>query len=307
MNRSTFLLLSLTVLFFLSAAQAETSTDDDPGTIFMYAFAGVNPLAGKSSNGLILDYLMERADRKSDPDADVLFDALAETTPRARFTPTLACIYRSEEGLCPEIEFLAENPLLSRSAHKDFYQELVDRGLSKAKLVVLTEQAFQGGYALHAGLHEISLWEKGFERELTILTSYDEPFNKASDASSRGLSEKDRKAVPKLGSKEARALWWHAGDPPRIERLTTEGLQVVTELLSLGYAFADGKTIDELEEELESRKRVRDLDFPEGKKCRLPLGLCKARVLQYDEERVIIASISQVQLNIGALRFENVY
>ncbi len=307
MKRSILSFVSVAIVSFQSAVGAEAKSDDNTDTVFMYAFAGVNPLAGKDSYGLILDYLMDRADRKSDPDADILFDELAKTTPTDRFTPTLACIFRSEDGSCPEIQFLAEDPFLSDSGRDSFHQELLGRGLSKARLIIFTEQAFQAGYAIHAQLHEISVTDEGFAREASVLTSFDKPFNKTTDAASRGLSVKDRRATPKLGSKEARALWWKSGEPPRIQRLTTEGLQSIVDLFTVGYALVEGKTADEVKENAKMYKRVRELDYPEGEKCRAHRSICNARALQFDGERVVIASISQRGMFIFYSRFESLY
>lgn len=283
--------LCLGALTLCPAAVAEVVEGIGPDVVFMYTFAGVSPLRGQGGNGILIDYLIERDHRKGDADATALFEELAKTTPMERFAPTLGCVYRLDNGACPSIVMIADNPLDTESGEEELLNELAARGLKKARLILVTEQAHMGGYHFGTGLHEISVIDGHVDTDISLITWHSEHFNKASDAASRGIDIRDRSAKPRLGSHEARALWWQSGDPPRVQRLVVEGVQRVSDTLTLGFPVVSGKTYKEIKAQLKSSVRVRDLDYLEGRKC--TAKVCRARVLYADEENVVYANASQ--------------
>lgn len=291
MSSATRMFGALAALTLCSPAVADVVEGNGSDVVFMYTFAGVSPLRGKGGNGILIDYLIERDHRKGDADAAALFEELAKTTPMERFAPTLGCVYRLDNGACPSIVMIADNPLDTESGEEELLRELAVRKLKRARLILVSEQAHKGGYHFGTGFHEISVVEGDVDIDMSLITWHSEAFNKASDAASRGIDTRDRSAKPRLGSPEARALWWQSGEPPLVQRLVVEGVQRVSETLSLGIPVVSGKTYQEIKAQLKSSVRVRDLDYLDGKKC--TAKVCSARVLYADEENVVHASASQ--------------
>ena len=293
MMKQVVVSLCLGALTLCSPALAEVAEGYGSDVVFLYTFAGVSPLRGEGGNGILIDYLIERDHRKGDADAAALFEELAKTTPMERFAPTLGCVYHLDNGACPRIVMIADNPLDTESGERELLKEMAARGLKRARLIVVTEQAHMGGYHFGTGLHEISLIEGDVDIDISLITWHSEAFSKASDATSRGIDIRDRSAKPRLGSHEARALWWQSGDPPRVQRLVVEGVQRVSNTLSLGFPMVSGKTYKEIKAQLKSSVRVRDLDYLKGQKCTAKRSICNARVLYADEENVVYANASQ--------------
>ena len=192
MIRSTLTIVGLIAFTLCGTAKSETVEANGTDILFMYTFAGVTPNRGKGGNGILIDYLIERDNRKGDADAAALFEELAKTTPTDRFAPTLGCIYRLDDGSCPQIVLIADNPFDTEAGKEELIQELSARGLNQATIVIVTEQAHMGGYHFGTGVHEISIAEGDIDKGISLITWHSEPFNRASDAASRGIDVRNR-------------------------------------------------------------------------------------------------------------------
>ena len=186
---------------------------------------------------------------------------------------------------CQPIIFLEDEPLTHLRGSDELTGVFRENGVSRTWVLHITEQAHQGGYNLGVSAADMELTPDGFQRHHSAVVMYRDLFSKAADAHSRGIDRNDRKADPKIGSKEARSLYWISGEPPRIESLVRQSPQGAADMLRYLLAFTEGRTYKQFKDKTAELPQLRDHAMFKESKCRAPAGICKMRVVDTTETR----------------------
>ncbi len=298
------LILFLTVgMSRLALAEAEQESGQAP--IFIFAFAGILDVVNSRDHGILIDWLDDRANRKNEPDLAAMFDALADTTPQDRFQSAFECTFAESADNCQTVVIVDYEPDMYGVSESEIRELFEEHGVSRAWVLQITEQAFIAGYNFSVLAADVEVLPKDLERHKEFLVWHRDYFSKASDAHSRGLSQKDPNADPRIGSPEARAEYWLAGSPPRMERLVQEAPQSAAGMLSYLLSYTEGMTHKQYKQEIKSLDRVRDVDLGNGAKCRAKWGLCKTRVVDHAQDRARVLSFAgqpwMISINTSSL------
>lgn len=284
------------LLFALLAAPFSPSSthaqDDAQAPVFIYSFIGnpdIDDVVDRSNtmaDGLLVSILLDLGERANRPDVAALQAALGELSQRERFEKTIGCTFVGDGEPCQPIVFLSEDPLKTRSGIEELFAQFDKDGISSAWVVHVIEQAHQGGYNLSLTARRLSRAGDDLEESRQAVAMYRDLFSKGSDAHVRGLARNDRSASPKVGSKDARALYWISGEPPRIEVLVRESPQGAADMLRYLLNFTDGKSYKEFKAAAKALPKARDANLYGGEKCRARAGMCDGRVVDRTEDRV---------------------
>lgn len=260
--------------------------------VFIYSFTGnpdLDDIVGRSdtmADGVLIRLLFDFGERANRPDVAALQAALGSLSQRERFENTVGCAFVGPGEPCQPIVFLAENPFRTRSGIDELLSGYDEYNISDAWVVYIMEQAHQGGYNLSLTAHRLSRAGHDLEERRQAAVMYRDLYSKGSDAHARGLAIDDRSASPKIGSNDARALYWMSGEPPRIEVLVRESPQRAVDMLRYLLDFTDGKSYKEFKTAANALPKARDANLYGGEKCRARAGICKMRVVDRTEDRV---------------------
>ncbi len=288
---ATIVFLVALLVFALgpSSTHAEASVDEP---VFVYSFTGNPDLddvvdrSGTMADGVLVSILLDLGERANRPDVAALQAALGELSQRERFENTIGCVFVDPGEACQPIVFLTENPLKTRSGVEELFARFDEYSVTSAWLVYVIEQAHQGGYNLSLTARRLSRAGDDVEESRQAIVMYRDLFSKGSDAHARGLAINDRSASPKIGSKDARALYWISGEPPRIEALVRESPRGAADMLRYLLNMTDGKSYKEFKATANELPKASDADLYNGEKCRARAGMCNMRVVDRTEDRV---------------------
>jgi len=283
------LIALLAAAFSPSSAHAEAAAQ---APVFIYSFTGnpdIDDVVDRSdtmADGVLVSILLDLGERANRPDVAALRAALGNLSQRARFESTIGCAFVDLGEPCQPIVFLSEDPLKTRSGVEELFAQFDDYSMTSAWVVHVIEQAHQGGYNLSLTARRLSRAGDDLEEGRQAVVMYRDLFSKSSDAYARGLAIDDRSASPKIGSKDARALYWISGEPPRIEVLVRESPQGAADMLSYLLNFTDGKSYKEFKAAANTLPKARDANLYSGQKCRARAGMCNMRVVDRTDDRV---------------------
>jgi hypothetical protein len=241
--RITLLLLAVSPLasVTLPAAESAPTQAAEPGPVFVYSFTG-NPGPATKLPGvlgpMVSDLLVDFGERPNKPLLTELNSVLDQSSRQQRLAQAFSCAF-NEPGSdkCRKVEFLSQAPFGGtprKLTPSDELASLLQRYPDKRVWVLhLTEQFHVGGYFLSAGATETFVDAAGNRQFRVVTAMYAEPYSNRLDALSRGLPMDARDVTPRLGSKEARALYWLGGSPRRLDAAVLNGPRALADLLTL--------------------------------------------------------------------------
>ena len=249
--------LAILLTLAVSTGFADKS-EESPEPIFVYAFTGNPDVATTSKDGLLVDLLVDLGERGNRPDVASLKEALPDLSQQERFESSLGCAFVGVGETCQPIVFLEDEPQTHLRGSDELADVFQEYDVSRTWVLHITEQANQGGYNFGVTAAEMELTTDGFQRNRGLAVMYRDLFSKAADAHSRDLDRNDRKADPRIGSKEARVLYWISGEPPRIELLVRQSPLGAADMLRYLIAFTEGDTYKQFKDKITQFPRLRD-------------------------------------------------
>ncbi len=297
--------LSIIICATWFPASADSNGAPDQIPIFVHAIAGNPDIVNVRDHGLLIDWLDRQANRVNEPDLAAMYEVLADVPLEQRFEDAFSCMFAAEDDPCQPVVLLDAPPLAHTGGTEALETAFADHGVSKAWVLQVTEQAFQAGYTFTVNAVELEVTPERNVRHRYFIVMYRDVFLDGSDAHSRGLQRDDRDADPRIGSHEARALYWQSGTPPRMEQLVRDAPGGAAEMLRYLAGYTEGMSTRDFNQAIKSLDRVRDSNLGGGARCRARWGLCNMRIADFTEERVRVLSGGSepwmMSLNISGL------
>lgn len=269
-----------------SSALADGSSSSESAPIFVYASYGNIDGVNATDHGILIDWLDSLETRANKPDQAAMFDLLISFDQQERLQDAFGCTFTAPSEPCQEVILVVEEPDPYGVSESTVEQLFSDHNVSRAWILQTSEKANKEGYVFTVLAVDFEVSPEGVQRKEELMVWHREIWSDGADAHSRGLDMRDRSAKPKIGSHEARARYWQAGSPPRLEQLMKEAPGSTSELLRYLREYTAGMTYKDYKQKIKSLKMVRDSNLYGGAKCRASHGWCRFRVVDKTDDRV---------------------